>query len=100
MNLHIRDGFDEFEDEPEDELASRGMHVVEGDDDEDEEKKAEAIDDDVEVVEVDVVEEVDADAEAKEKEYKDGLEELEEMERTYVESSAISFGSAEEPDEV
>ncbi len=90
---------DEFEDEPEDELASRGMHVVEGDDDE--EKKDEDAEDGVEaVVDIVPVVETDEDAEAKEKEYKDGLEELEEMERTYVESSAIGFGAGDDSDEV
>ena len=99
ISLHIRDGFDEFEDEPEDELASRGMHVVESDEDE-EEKPVEEEDGVEAVVAAEVPVEEKKEEEEKEVEYKDGLAELEDMERTYVESSAPSFGGADDPEEV
>ena len=94
ISFTIRGDFDEFEDEPEDELASRGMHVVESDEEEEKPEEAEEVLELEEEAEEDAEE--DKDAEAKEAEYKDGLEELADMERTYVESTAPSFGAHEE----
>jgi hypothetical protein len=76
-------GDDEFEDEPEDELASVGMHVVESDDDADDEtKKPDEELDDVEAVAA------APDDEEKDEDSADeppsALKELEEMEKEYL----------------
>ncbi len=89
----------EFEDEPEDELASRGMHIAT--DDEEEEKEKLLVDDEEDVI-VGVEDELEIppleaeEEEVVDPEFKNGLEELEEMEKTYVESTALAFGGADE----
>lgn len=77
------DEFDEFEDEPNDELASSGFRVVDAtaekaeDEDEDEEELEEELEDEEDLDE-------EEETEAEKPDVLDGLKELEEMEKSYV----------------
>jgi len=86
---------DEFEDEPEDELASVGMHLTEDAADDDiEDKPAGKLDEDLEIdplVVVDVEEEKEKDPDAA----PDGLQELEELEKDVL-RGGLTFGDADE----
>jgi hypothetical protein len=86
---------DEFEDEPEDELASSGMHVVEDGEDDDEEKpiKEDELDGDVLAI-IDAVEGAD-EAEAVDDDLApDGLEELDELEKE-LNNEPLTFGDTD-----
>jgi hypothetical protein len=72
---------DDFEDEPEDELASAGFRVVEGDDEEAAEAE-ESVEAELGAVENPLV--VDEDDKDDGAEIKDGLDELEELEKGYA----------------
>ena len=88
---------DEFEDEPEDELASSGMHVVVEDEEEDEEEAvvAEKVDDEVDV-DAPVVEEEEEVVEPKDPDAApDGLEELAELEKGLI-NEPLTFGGDDE----
>lgn len=72
---------DEFEEEQEDELASAGFRVIEGDEEEAEEPEA-SVEAEVGVAENPLA--VDEDEEKEGAEIGDGLDELEEMEKGYA----------------
>jgi len=90
--------FDEFEDEPIDELASAGFRIVDAsavdaDDDEDKEEEDDGLDDEGEdplVIPIVEEEKVVADPEIM-----DGLKELEEMEKNYIDEPVV-FDDPEE----
>jgi len=84
--------FDEFEEEPTDELASAGFRIVDVEGKDDVEK------DDDEKLEEEGIVEVELDEEEKDEEEKpeilDGLKELEEMEKSYV-APPLTFADEE-----
>jgi len=86
---------DEFEDEPEDELASSGMHVVEDIPEADDDDEVKVKDDDLEEVALDVVEPVEEVDELKDEDSApDGLAELAELERGLI-NEPLTFGDSE-----
>jgi hypothetical protein len=81
LDLLRRPRDDEFEEEQEDELASAGFRVVEGDDDDEDVADETSVEAEVGKTENPIVEDEDADEGV---EIKDGLDELEEMEKDYA----------------
>lgn len=85
LYLHVPN--DEFDEEPEDELASAGMHVVEND-----EKDEDVVDEKPD----EIVEDEGAEKELEEADKApDGLEELEELEKE-VTNAPLTFGGTDD----